>query len=254
MKQARLFTVFWVSLLVFPLFLILLFSVGSQWVFPQLIPNFQLETWKNLLANKELLSGILLSFAISIVVATLSTAAAFVVSRYISLLPGANKWLTFAYFPFALSPIIYAVCLLFYFNYFDLAGTVFGVIVAQFLILFPYGIIVCSGFWNKRIHDLEALTTTLGGNRKTRWKDVLWPMGKEILGVCFFQSFLISWFDYGMTQFIGVGQVKTLTMYVYAYIGEANPYLAAVASSLLILPPLVFLIINKRLVFRKEWT
>ena len=254
MSKQQIFRAMWVSALVFPLFLLLVFSLGTDWQFPKIWPGIDLKSWLSLSESDVLLHGMVMSLGISTVVAALSTVSAFVVSRYIMSLKSAKNWLLLAYFPFALSPIVYAVCLLFYFNYFNASGTIWGVMLAQFLILFPYGVIVCAGFWNRRIKDLEELTKTMGGNRATRWKEVLWPMGRGILGICFFQSFLISWFDYGMTQFIGVGQVKTLTIHVYVLIGEANPYLAAVAATLLVLPPLIFLAINKRLVFRKEWT
>lgn len=254
MRRSDWLTVVWISAFVFPLFFVLVMGVTTDWVFPKIWGEFSWNAWKMALFTGNLGTSILLSLTISGTVALLSTASAFVTSRYIAYLNDANKWLLLAYLPFALSPIIYAVCILFYFNFFNISGTWVGVMIAQFFILYPYGVIVCAGFWNERIRQLEDLTKTLGGHRWQRWKMVLWPLGNQILAICFFQSFLISWFDYGMVQFIGVGQVKTLTMHVYAYVNEASPYFAAVASSLLILPPLIFLMVNKRLVFRKEWT
>jgi putative spermidine/putrescine transport system permease protein len=52
---------------------------------------------------------------------------------------------------------------------------------------------------------------------------------------------LISWFEFGFTNFIGVGKVQTLTIKVYQFVLEANPYLAALASCLLLFPPILLL-------------
>jgi putative spermidine/putrescine transport system permease protein len=64
--------------------------------------------------------------------------------------------------------------------------------------------------------------------------------------LCFFQSFLVSWFEYGLTQFIGLGKVKTLTVMVFNFINEANLFYAALACVLLVLPPIVLLYMNKK--------
>jgi len=46
------------------------------------------------------------------------------------------------------------------------------------------------------------------------------------------------------------GQVKTLTLKVYDYVGEANVFYAALASCLLIFPPALLLWANKRFLFK----
>jgi putative spermidine/putrescine transport system permease protein len=72
--------------------------------------------------------------------------------------------------------------------------------------------------------------------------------------IAFFQSFLISWFEFGLTNYIGGGQVQTLTLRVYQYIGEANIHLAALSSLLLVIPPLILLWLNKRFIFHPSNT
>ena len=57
--------------------------------------------------------------------------------------------------------------------------------------------------------------------------------------VCFFQTFLISWFQYGLTLLVGSGKVETLPLKVYDYVSEANLGYAAVAGCLLVLPPVL---------------
>jgi putative spermidine/putrescine transport system permease protein len=76
------------------------------------------------------------------------------------------------------------------------------------------------------------------------------PVSKPVLLLCFFQTFLISWFEYGLTSVIGLGQVRTLTIALYQYIGEANQYVAALAGCLVCLPPLLLLWLNQRYVYQ----
>jgi len=132
-----------------------------------------------------------------------------------------------------------------------MAGTAIGVIVGHFLIAYPFSVIFFSGYWGERIRSMEQLVATLGGNSFQALTRVVIPISKSMLLVCFFQTFLISWFEYGLTTIIGVGKVQTLTVKVYAYISEANMYHAALSSCLLILPPVVLLWINKRYIFKK---
>ena len=75
-------------------------------------------------------------------------------------------------------------------------------------------------------------------------------MAMPMLLLCWFQAFLISWFEYGMTAILGLGRVRTPTVHTYQLISEASPYAAAVACCLLALPPLVLLWLNKRALFR----
>jgi putative spermidine/putrescine transport system permease protein len=50
-----------------------------------------------------------------------------------------------------------------------------------------------------------------------------------------------------------VGKVETLTILVYRYISEANPYLAALAGLLLLIPPLVLLFVNRSFFIQNVW-
>lgn len=63
---------------------------------------------------------------------------------------------------------------------------------------------------------------------------------------CFFQIFVFSWFDFGLTQVIGQGRVSTLSLTVWQYLAEADPYIAAAGSCLLLLPPALLMLINEK--------
>jgi putative spermidine/putrescine transport system permease protein len=237
----------------FPFLFLFFLSLTNNCQYPELFPDHtELKNWLSLFsANNNLPYGLLLSVFVSIAVSFSATAIGFVTSRAVAFHPRSSQILFAAYFPYILSPVIYAACIYFFFVKFGLAGTMFGVILAQFLIAYPFAVILFTGFWGHRLNAMEQLSATLGGNTYQTFFRVIIPVSRPMLLICFFQTFLISWFEYGLTTIIGAGKIQTLTVKVYQYINEANPYFAAVASCLLILPPAIFLWFNKNYLFKK---
>lgn len=180
------------------------------------------------------------------------TLLSFITSKYISFSKYRNQWLLMAYAPYVFAPVILAACLQFFFLKFGLSGNLYGVLLAQLFITYPFGIILFSGFWNQEMRAMEQLVATLGGNSLQTYIKVLLPIAKNALLICFFQTFLISWFEYGLTVVIGVGKLQTLTVKVFQYVNEANLFYAALASCLLIFPPVLLLWLNRRFIFVKH--
>lgn len=240
---------------VFPVAYLLVLSLADSWIFPQLLPEaLTVKRWGALFGGtNNLLGSLLLSLIIAFTVATISTICGFFTSKHLAYHRNRSLWMRLSYFPFVLSPVIYAAVLYYYFIRFGLSGNILGVILGQLLIAYPYSVILFSGFWSKRMQLIEKLVQTLGGNRWQTYRRVLLPMAQGLLLVCFFQTFLISWFEYGLTTIIGVGKVQTLTLKVFQYINEANFYNAGLSSSLLVLPPIILLYFNKRYLFQKRW-
>lgn len=242
-----------VLLIVFPFVYLVLLSLASEWRFPQLVPGyFGLRNWTQVLSSETgLLSSFTISVIISLSVATVSTLTGFFISRTVAYHPKKQALTLLTYFPYILAPVVFGACLSFFFLKLGLFGRPVGVIFAQFLVAFPYALIFFSSFWGEKTKSYEDLVATLGGNRRQSFFKVLLPIAKGMLLICFFQTFLISWFEYGLTSIIGVGKVQTLTIKVFLFIKESNFYYGALSCCLLIFPPVVLLYINKRYVFNK---
>ncbi|PWN05327.1 ABC transporter permease [Rhodohalobacter mucosus] len=238
-----------------PVATLLYLSFSVQWYYPSIIDHpFTTEHWTWYLSGgSELLRSTVLSVLLSITVSALSVICGFFASRAIAYYTRSRWWVVSAYFPYVIAPVVLAVMLNYYFLQLQLSGTVGGVIIAQFLITFPYAIIFFYGFWNTEMRNLEGLVSTMGGSFFTIVKHALFPSARGLLTICFFQCYLISWFEYGLTQFIGVGKVQTLTVMVYRYVSEANPYLAALAGVLLVIPPVLLLITNRKYLLQNVW-
>lgn len=238
----------------FPLVFLLMLSLGRRWSFPNVIPDeWSFTNWMLFQqSDGRLFQTFFLSMAISVVVSALVTALGFFVSKEIAYSKNRNTYMLLAYIPYLLSPVIMAVIFQYYFIITHLTGTFLGVVIAQFLIAFPFGVIIYVNFWNAQMQELESLSYTLGGSRWQTFKKVLLPLSTNAMLLCFFQVFLLSWFEYGLTNLIGVGKIKTLTVTVFNFINEANIFYAALACCLLVLPPMLLLYINKRFIFLKR--
>ena len=235
-----------------PFVYLIALSLITSWPYPSILPTtFGVDLWiRTLSGSGALASSFFLSLWISLIVALSSTSAGFVTGKFIAYHKHKSSLLFLAYVPYIMSPVILGTCLMYLYIKGNLTGNIAGVILAQTMFAYGFSIVFFSAFWNERIKALEDLVYTLGGSVLHAYKAVLLPVSKNAILICFFQTFLISWFQYGLTLLIGSGKVQTLPIKVYEYVGEANMYYAALASCLLVLPPALLLWANKRLVFK----
>ncbi|MEM6262910.1 MAG: ABC transporter permease [Bacteroidota bacterium] len=246
----RLLLIILLVVIFIPFLTLLVFSVGGEWSYPAILPgNISLKHWTSLFSGASGTGKALtISLVVSLAVATLATGLSFFTSRYLAYHRFRERLLVLAYFPYVFSPVILAACLQFYFIRSGLSGNVLGIVIAQLFITFPFGVIFFMGFWNEEMKRMADAVSTLGGTPLQGFLKVLLPMAKGALLVCFFQTFLISWFEYGLTTLIGVGKVQTLTLTVFQYVNEANIFLAALAGLLLVVPPALLLWFNRRFI------
>ncbi|MGQ0697226.1 MAG: ABC transporter permease [Panacagrimonas sp.] len=232
-----------------PLLLLVLLSVARDWTYPDLWPrDLQWTQWSLLAADSQgLLTAVLRSLGIGLAVAFSATALAFVSSRRVTLHRRRDSLLSLALLPFAISPVVLGVSLNYGWIQLHLAGNVFGVMLAQFLFAYAYGVLLLQGFWNARIAALCELAASLGASESQIWRRVRLPLARGLLGVCLFQTFLISWFDFALARLVGAGRVQTLPLKVFEYFGSGDFRLAAACGLLLVLPPFLALTTNRRL-------
>lgn len=187
-------------------------------------------------ADPGLTGSLAVSLAISTMVALMATAVGWTAGRFVAYHRRRRALLLLAYVPFVISPVVAGVCLLYFYIRIGLSGGVTGVVAAQLLFAMGFAIVFFQGFWNEEKRALEDLARTLGSTPAQIYGRVLLPISRPMLMLCFFQTFLVSWFQYGLTLLIGSGRVRTLPLKVYDYLGEANVAYAALGSCLLVAP------------------
>ncbi len=241
------------GLFILPFLYLVMLSFTDEYRFPQLIPvSFNCKGWGAALFNNTgIVHGLFISLVIGYCEAMAATLLGFFISRVIAYHKRRNLLLFACYFPLALSPVILALLVNYYFIRIGLSGTIVGIICAQLLITLPFGVLLLNSFWNESIKSLEGISGTLGASSQQTLIKVLIPVARPQLIICFIQSFLISWFDYGLTTIIGAGRIKTLTLKVYQYINEADVYYAAISCCIIVLPIVILLWINKKFIYHK---
>lgn len=242
------FPVFVAVMLILPFLYLPLLSVAGAWKYPSLVPeSWSAVHWDRLLASRHgILPVVTLSVILSGSVALLVTVTGFIFGRLLAGSSGKRQLQAAGYLAYSFSPVIYAYCLQFFFLKAGISGTIAGVIIVQFLLFFPFSVIYFISHWGRNMVSLEELCFTLGSSRRTAWKMALIPVSVPALRTAFLQIFVFSWFDFGLTQVIGQGRVSTLSLTVWQYLAEADPYIAAAGSCLLLLPPAILMLLNEK--------
>lgn len=237
-----------------PFVLFVLLALGQYWRFPDALPlTYSFDAIARVVsADSDLFSGLLLSIGIAASVAVVATGLGFVVARSLAASKQADRWVTASYLPYALPPVLLAVLLQPLIIWMRLAGSVAGVMLGLLIVTLPFTTLLFRSFWTQQARQFEQLAQTLGCTRQQALRRVLIPLARPLLLTCLFQTFLIGWFDFGLTNFLSVGKVRTLTVQVFTFVMEANSRLAAVASLLLIIPPSLLLFINRASLFKME--
>lgn len=247
----------WLWLAVFytlPLLTVLFFSVMGSYRYPQFFPQkFGFDHWQMLGNAPYFRLSLWYSLLISGTVGLLSSLLGLFLSRLFYRSRFRDAYLQMVYLPYLLTPVIYAVLLQFFFIYGGAIGSWWGVGLAQLLITFPFAYLYFYAFWNPTYRRQDDLARNLGLDFWQRLRWYTWPYVRPAFFACFFQTFLISWFEFGLTSIIGVGKVKTLTVLVFQYLSEANIHLAAVSALTLLIPPLILLFLNRRSLLKMQY-
>ena len=252
--RSKLLTAGLVLLFGLPFGLLALLAVAPAWRFPAMLPAvYSLAAWRSLVAaDSDLLAGLGRSLLIAGTVATLATVGGFGLARAIAQAARPGRWAALSYLPYALPPVLLAVLIQPFIIRLHLSGSVGGVLLGLLLIAVPFATLLLRSFWSRQATEYEQLARTLGCTPQQALRQVLLPLAWPLLRTAFFQTFLLSWFEFGLTNVLSVGKVRTLTVQVFTYVSEANTQLAAVAGLLLLLPPALLLSLNKRALLRQS--
>ena len=245
---ARLFATALLLLLALPFALLILLSMTRDWRYPALWPQvWQSDQWWVFGAEwRSLLVITLRSLLLAALVAVLATMAGFFTSHAIALQRHAAHWLALALLPFAVPPVVYALCLGQGFAALDLTGHYGGVMLAQWPFAYAYAVLLSHAYWTQQTLALHELAHSLGARSSQIWWRIHLPLARGVLGVCLFQTALMSWFDFALVRVVGAGRVETLTLRVFDYLGASDLRQAAAAALLLMTPPLLALLVNPR--------
>jgi putative spermidine/putrescine transport system permease protein len=217
--------------------MLLLLSAGSGWTFPNLLPDrLDLRPWTSLLLDRDgLLTALMTSVVFSISVGMAATIGGLLIGRTVRRCRS-RVWRVLIYLPFVISPVVAATSLYDVLIRVQLAGTAAAVWLSQLVFATSLASVMFVELWSDRTDRMESLVLSLGGGVVSVWKHVVIPEGRGLIALCFLQSALYSWLDYGLVSILGGGHVVTLTSKLFGYIREASVNQAAVSAFVLLLP------------------
>lgn len=243
MTRARLGIALVFTILVAPLVVLVLRGFAPSWVFPQLLPRAL--TTRGLTtalgSGSQVVHGLILSTEIAGAVALLACLIGWPAARALGLyrFRGRRAVQMLLLAPIIVPTMAAAMGLQVLFIRIGLAGTPTGVVMVQLIPALPYAItILAAAFANFDI-DYESQARTLGAGPLRRLWSVTLPQLKGPLTAAALFAFLISWSDYILALLVGVGQVQTLPIQLFAAINATDTTTAAAVALVVIAPPLL---------------
>ncbi len=224
-----------------PLLAIVYLSLVTVWTYPRLWDaRWSLQHWSSLAStglslHRNLLTSLLLAASLSLA----GAAFGYRISKALLYEKSRPGWLQLALYPYLMAPVVLGSMLQYYFLKWGLMGSFGGVLLAQALFILPFSVLLMASFWTERVRRMAWQAITLGADAGQLDRQLLLPMARPWLLLTMVQCFVVSWFEYGMTQVIGLGKVETLTIKTMHFVKEANPHLAALAGCLLLAPLLL---------------
>ncbi len=237
------------TLLLLPFVPLLFWSVSHRWFFPTIIPDrLSDRAWSYILSERsQVLEGLVTSLTIALTVAVLAAIIGLAGGRALGLYRFRGKRLVELVLmaPVIVPAIAVAMGIQVVFIRYSLADTIPGVVLVHLVPTIPYVVLVMGSVFANYDTTFEEQARVLGANPLRVFVHVTLPAVLPGLVVAAFFAFLISWSEYIMTVLIGGGQVLTLPILLFAFVGS-DPSVAAALSLFFIAPAVVLMVLTSR--------
>lgn len=243
----RIVTLLFLTFLLLPLLVILVWSFARNWPWPKLFPgSFSLRGWEYLADPKSrslptLVYSVLLSSVVATLTLALTVPAAKALAHY--RFPFRKAVEIFLYLPIIVPTLSVAMGIHITFLRLGLANTFLGVVLIHLVPCIPYSLRILSGVFQIIGHDMEDQARVLGATPLQSALHVVFPMLLPGLLAAFSMAFIVSFSQYFLTALIGGGSVITFAMLMFPFIQSGDRMMGSVYSVVFILTTLVCLAI-----------
>lgn len=227
-----------------------IWSFGSSWFFPDLLPSkLSMRAWEYVFSRTARTGEALLQ---GTVIALVATALSMVISvpagRALGLYAfrGRRLVLFLILAPTIIPVLAVAMGIHIVFIRYGLADTMIGVIIVHLIPTTPYTVMVMASVFANYDPEYEEQARTLGADSLRTFTNVTLPAILPGLLVAGMFAFIISWGQYILTLLIGGGRVITLPLLLFSFASSGDNPLTAALSVLYLAPTIVILIITAR--------
>ncbi len=246
-RMTMVIIVLWVVGPFVPLFM---WSVATNWRFPNLLPSgWSLRAWQYLGSPaSQVGEAIVDSIIIAVVVTCISGLISIPAGRALGQLNFRGKRVVeFLILAPTIVPglaSVFGVHVLFL--RYGLANSVVGVILVHLISSVTYATLVMSGVFANYNPDFEQQARVLGAGPLRIFWYVTIPAIFPGLVVAGLFAFLLSWYQYILTLIIGGGQVQTLAMLLFTFARSVDKPVTGALSIVFMLPAILVLILTSR--------
>lgn len=239
------------TFLLFPLLIIIVWSFTNQWPWPKLLPdNFGLRGWNYFWSSSsQSVSTLLFSVGLSATVTLITILITLPASKALALYEFKGKKVIdlLIFLPIIVPMVAVAMGIHIQFIQWGLANTVLGVIIIHIIPCIPYAVRILKSVYEIVGEQMELQARNLGASK---WQTFIYVSLPMILpGVISAGSlvFIVSFSQYFLTFLIGGGQIITFTMISFPFIQSGDRMLASVYSVVFVTTTIICLFIVEKL-------
>jgi putative spermidine/putrescine transport system permease protein len=233
-----------------PLVPMVIWSFGSSWFFPDLLPSkVSMRAWtyvfsKTSRAVEALWQGTLIALAATLLSMIVSIPAGRALGLYAFRGKRTVEFLILA--PVIIPVLAVAMGIHIAFIRFGLADTVLGVVLVHLIPTTPYVVMVMSSVFANYEPEYEEQARTLGAGPWRTFIHVTFPAIFPGLLVAGMFAFIISWGQYILTLLIGGGRVVTMPLLLFSFASSGDNSVTAALSMIYLLPAILILIVTSK--------
>lgn len=253
-KQSKLFSLIMyiiIFLLVFPLIIIIIWSVAKSWPWPSIFPNaIGLRGWKYFFKPTSksiiiLLHSVYLSMVVTIITLIITIPAAKALALYNFKGKKIVELLIIA--PLIVSPVAVAMGIHLFFIKLGLANTFIGVVLVHLVPCIPYSVKILKNVFEITGESMEMQSRVLGASKLQTFKHVTLPIISPGLVSAGSLVFTVSFSQYFLTFLIGGGRVVTFPMVMFPFVQSGDRMMASVYSIVFIFTTLACVYIMEKI-------
>ncbi|APX72177.1 ABC transporter permease subunit [Companilactobacillus allii] len=243
-KSSRLFPfLLFVILVLMPLLVIVMLSVGRNWNYPQLLPRqISLSYFIELLFdNKELLDSLVTSIVLALGTIGLTVIIAYPTAIALGYYDFRGKKLLniLVYLPLIIPSTALLTNMDFVMIKFGLNGSYFGVISVHALFCLPYAIKLLVDNLSLINDRYEIVSRNMGASAIQTFFHITLPLSRSGLQGAVMMTYIVSMTQYLSTLLIGEGNYITLSVRMFPFTQDGKYQIAAIYGVIFMLFTLI---------------
>ena len=141
--------------------------------------------------------------------------------------------------------IVIAIPISVYFIKIGLYDNIFGIALAQELVVLPISVFIMLGGFRALPQDLENQAMVDGASIIHSFKDVIFPLIKIPLLISFLLAWMTSWDEF--TYAVIISPIDpTFPVSLYDYVSRGEPFIASTFALLVTIPVIVIVVVLQK--------